>query len=192
LKRGIATLVLFTCGAQLLTGAADAKRAAARAGQPRRSAVVVSPGWPLERAQRAVIVHPVRTSAHATTATFVPPIAFNAATIAPASGPTRDEIVWEDGETLSKDDDWIEFTLGCGASGRRLWLQIQSGKVQFDWAEVVFDNGDALVVDFAEKTHGPGLYSLFDAVRGRNVDHVRVIARARSDEAKVEVQMQKG
>ena len=117
---------------------------------------------------------------------------FSGTAIAAGSAPTRDMVVWEDGETLSKSEDWTEFTLGCGSNGRQLWLQIQSGRAQFDWAEIVFDNGDAQVVDFAEKTHGPGMYCLFDAVRGRKVDHVRVLARARSDEAKVMLQMQKG
>lgn len=190
MKRSTAILVLAVCGAHMLTVPAEAKRVA-RPGQPRRTVVVVSPGWPLQRSLRAAVLHPARMSVQATSTTFLAPLMFFGATIAAASAPSRDEIVWEDGETLSKNEEWTVFTLGCDTNGRQLWLQIPSGRMQFDWAEVVFDNGDAQVVDFAEKTFGPGMYSLFDAVRGRKVDHVRVLARAKSDEAKVMLQMQK-
>jgi len=141
---------------------------------------------------RSVIVHPARTDFQAKSTTFLAPVTFSGTAVAAAMVPTRDAIVWEDGETLSKGEDWTEFTLGCNTSGRQLWLQIQSGRLQIDWAEVVFDNGDAQVLDFAEKTHGPGTYCVFDAVRGRRVDHVRVLARAKSDEAKVMLQLLKG
>jgi hypothetical protein len=68
---------------------------------------------------------------------------------------------------------------------------VAAGKVQADWAEVVFENGDTRVVDFEEKTHGPGLYSLLDFRDGRRVDHVRIVARAKSDEARVVLRMEK-
>ena len=99
--------------------------------------------------------------------------------------------MWEDGETLAKDEDWTEFTLTCDNRGTRLWLEVAAGKVQFDWAEVVFENGDAVVVDFAEKTHRPGLYSLLDFRDGRKVDHVRLVARAKTPEARVVLKMEK-
>ena len=63
--------------------------------------------------------------------------------------------------------------------------------MQVDWAEVVFENGNSQVVDFSESTLGPGLYSLFDFHDGRRVDHVRMVARARSPEAKLVLRMQK-
>ena len=63
---------------------------------------------------------------------------------------------WEDAETLNADDDWTEFTLNADARGTRLWLQVVEGRVQFDWAEVTFDNGDTRVVDMKEWTRGPG------------------------------------
>ena len=49
--------------------------------------------------------------------------------------------VWEDAETLSKADDWTEFTLNCDSRGKSLWLEVAGGKVQADWAEIVFANG---------------------------------------------------
>jgi hypothetical protein len=56
---------------------------------------------------------------------------------------------------------------------------------------VVFENGDARVVDMKEWTRGPGYYELLDFRDGRRVDHVRVVARARSDEARVALKMEK-
>ena len=100
--------------------------------------------------------------------TFLAPVVF--ASVVVATAPARDVLVWEDGETLSKDEDWTEFTLNCDARGTKLWYEVVGGKVQADWAEVVFENGDAQVVDFAEKTHGAGLYSLLDFKDGRKVD----------------------
>jgi hypothetical protein len=84
-----------------------------------------------------------------------------------------------------------EFTLNADARGEKLWLQVVDGRVQFDWAEVVFENGDAAVVDFKERTLGPGLYSLLDFRDGRRVDHVRVVARAKSADARVVLRMEK-
>jgi len=64
-------------------------------------------------------------------------------------------------------------------------------RVLVDWAEVVFENGDTRAVDFDEKTLKPGLYSLLDFRDGRKVDHVRMVARAKSYEARVVLKMEK-
>ena len=56
----------------------------------------------------------------------------------------------------------------------------------------MFGNGEAQVVDFGEKTHGAGLYSLLDFRDCRHVDHVRILARAKSDDARVVLRMEKG
>jgi hypothetical protein len=47
------------------------------------------------------------------------------------------------------------------------------------------------VVDFAAKTREPGLYELLDFKDGRKVDHVRMVARAQSDEARIVLKMEK-
>ena len=99
--------------------------------------------------------------------------------------------MWEDTESFAKEDDWTEVTLNADSRGTKLWLDVREGKAQFDWAEVVFENGDATVVDFSEKTLTPGLYSLLDFRDGRKVDHVRLVGRAKSDEAKVALMMEK-
>src|SRR5262249_39916056 len=105
--------------------------------------------------------------------------------------PAADALVWEDGETLSKDEEWTEFTLDVNDRGRALLIEIASGSVDLDFAEVVFDNGDTQVVDFEEKTHDHGVYSLLDFRDGRKVDHVRVVAKAGSDTARVNLKMVK-
>ncbi len=134
-------------------------------------------------------MRPARVTYRVAPAVFLPLVVWTGVVI--ASAPARDILVWEDGETINKDEDWTEFTLNCDSRGTKLWLEVVSGRVQFDWAETVFENGEAQVVDFAEKTHGAGLYSLLDFRDGRKVDHVRVVARAKTDEARVVLKMEK-
>lgn len=54
-----------------------------------------------------------------------------------------------------------------------------------------FANGEAQVVDLDEKPVRPGVYSLLDFADGRKVDHVRMVALAVADSAKVTVKMEK-
>jgi hypothetical protein len=44
-------------------------------------------------------------------------------------------------------------------------------------------NGESQVVDFDKRTLNPGIYALLDCREGRRVDHVRMIAQARTDDA---------
>jgi hypothetical protein len=104
------------------------------------------------------------------------------------SAPPRERLVWEDGETLSREEGWTEFTLNADSRGEALYLEIL-GKAQLEFAEVVFENGEARVVDFNSRTRGSGVYSLLDFRDGRKVDHVRMVARAKSDEARIVLRM---
>jgi len=168
-----------------------AERRVARRVVRHRTFVVVGHGWPLRRPLREVWVHPARGPVRMGPRVFLATAVFTGVVVAASSAPAHDALVWEDGETLARDDDWTEITLNCDARGTRLWLEIPAGKVQFDWAEVVFENGEARVVDFKEKTYGPGLYSLLDFRDGRKVDHVRFLGKAKSDEARVVLRMEK-
>jgi hypothetical protein len=188
----LVVLLLFAALSLRLAAPALALGGAAPGHGAPRVAVVVHRNWPLTRPQRLVIVHTPRTSAAVVVASFPSPVVFGGRAVAATAAPTRDVIAWEDGETLSKGEDWTEFTLGCGARGTRLWLELPEGRVQVDWAEIVFDDGQAQVVDFAEKTLGDGLYPLLEFKDGRTVDHVRVVARAKKGEAMVVLRMQKG
>ena len=80
--------------------------------------------------------------------------------------------------------------VGPARRGTRLWYEVQNGKVQADWAEVVFANGETQVVDFSEHTQDPGLYPLLDFRNGRVVDHVRIVARAKTDDARVALRLE--
>ena len=190
MKRLIPLFLLAVLSFQMVEPAFAARRVVVRRGPHRRTVVVVHRGWPLRhRALRTVVVRPARVTYHVGPAVFLPLVVWTGVVI--ASAPARDILVWEDGETLTKDEDWTEFSLNCDNRGTQLWLQVAAGKAQFDWAEVVFENGEARVVDMKEWTRGPGHYPLLDFRDGRKVDHVRLVARAKSDEARVVLKMQK-
>ena len=76
-------------------------------------------------------------------------------------------------------------------TGSKLWLEIVKGRVRFDWAEVVFGNGEAQVLDMKEFVRDPGFYLLLDFANGREIDHVRMVAKAESLEARVVLKIQK-
>lgn len=189
MRRWMMMVLLVTIGLTI-TAPAFARRVKVR--QTRhRTVVVVRRGWPLRRPSRTVFVHPARVAFRVQPGTYLAPVVFAGVIVAAVAVPVHEALVWEDGETLDKDDEWSEFTLNCDTRGTRLWLEVMHGKVQVDWAEVVFENGDTRVVDFAEKTHGPGVYSLLDFRDGRMVDHVRMVARAKSDQARVVLRMER-
>jgi hypothetical protein len=163
-----------------VSSAAAGARRLHKHGARMRSVVVVHAGWPLRRPLRAVIVHPVRRSVRVGTRLFLPPIVWVSAVV---PLPPPDRILWQDGETIEKDEDWAELTLNVERSGKRLDLEIR-GAADLDFAEVVYDDGESQVVDFDGKTVRSGVYPLVEP-KGRTVDHVRVVARAKGDEAKV-------
>ncbi len=189
MKRILIICMLALLGLQAVEPALAARRVVVRRGPHRRTVVVVHRGWPLRRPLRAVVVRPARVTVRVAPAVFLPMVVWAGVVIATA--PAADILVWEDGETLNQDEDWTEFTLNADSRGTRLWLQVASGRAQFDWAEAVFENGDTRVVDMKEWTRGPGYYELLDFKDGRKVDHVRLVARAKSDEARVVLKMEK-
>lgn len=170
---------------------ASAGRRVVRRGPHGRTVVVVHRGWPLRRPLRTVVVRPPLVTVRVAPVVFLPVVMWTGVAVAAATAPPHDLLVWEDGATLSKDEEWTEFTLNCDTRGTRLWIEVAAGKAQFDWAEVVFENGEDRVVDMKEWTRGPGLYPLVDFRDGRKVDHVRGVARARSDTARVVLRMEK-
>lgn len=189
MKRLFTLFLLAILSFQLVEPAFAARRVVVKRGPHRRTTVVVHRGWPLRRPARVVVVRPARVVWRVTPVTFLPLVVWTGVVV--ASAPARDILVWEDGETLHKDESWTEFGLNCDSRGTALWVQVVAGKVQFDWAEVVFENGDTRVVDMKEWSRGPGHYALLDFRDGRKVDHVRMVARAKSDEARVVLKMQK-
>ena len=190
--RSLSILLLVVLGLQVAEPAfAARRRVVVRRGPHHRTTVVVHRGWPLRRPARVVVVRPARTVVRVTPAFYVAPVGFAATIVAANAGPAKDVLVWEDSETLVKDEDWTEVTLNCDARGTRLWLDLREGRAQFDWAEVVFENGETRVVDFRENSLSPGLYFLLDFKDGRKIDHVRLVARAKSAEARVALMIEK-
>ncbi len=154
-----------------------------------RTTIVIHRGFPLLRpVPRMVIVRPARTRVLvAAPLVYLAPVVW-AATVVPA--PPRPRLVWQDTETIVKDEEWVECNFGVDSRGMALYLQIQ-GKTQLNFAEVTFGNGQVQVVDFQDRTRGSGVYRLLDFADGREVKTVRILARARSDEAKLKVYMLK-
>ena len=179
----LALLVVLSCCPWLL--------ALAVAAQPHRATVVVAEGWPLHRPLKSVVVHSPRTAVHVQTSTYLAPVLFGGDAIKQSTAPPLDLFVWEDSETLVKGDDWTDVTLNANARGGKLWLEIPEGKAQIDWAQVIFGDGETQVVDFADKIHGAGLYALLNMQQDRTVDHVRLVARAKSSEVRLVVRMEK-
>ena len=154
---------------------------------PHRTTVVVRPGFPLRRPLHVCVVRRPRVAVVVTPGIYLAPVFWTAAIIAL---PPRERLVWEDSETLVKDEDWTDFTLNVNDRGEKLYFEL-AGKAQLDFAEVVFGNGETQVVDFREYTRGPGIYSLLDFRDGRQVSHVRLVARAKSGECRIIVRMAK-
>lgn len=155
----------------------------------RRTVVVVHRGHPLRRlVRRTVIVRPVRRAVVVTAPiVFLPVVVWTAAVV---RLPERDYLVWEDSETIAKGEGWVECNFGVDTRGEALFIEVV-GKAQLDFAEVTYGNGEVQVLDFAEKTHGAGLYKLHDFRDGRQVSTVRVVARAKSEEATLKLYMKK-
>jgi len=151
----------------------------------RTDVVVVRRGFPLHRRLPVVVVRPAPV-VRVMPRIFLAPLVWNVAVI--DAMPASCAPVWEDSESLSDDEGWTEFTLNADQRGTKLYLQV-GGHVQFNFAEVVFENGDSQVVDFDDHEHKIGLYSLLDFKDGRKVDHVRVVAKANSDATTVGVRL---
>jgi len=165
---------------------ARVRRVAVRRG-PLRTVVVVRPGFPIRRRLPVVTVRSPRRAATIATTTFLPVVAWTPVLV---NLPEHERLAWEDSETLSRADDWTELTLGVDDRGTDLYLELV-GNVQLNFAEVVFENGATQVVDLGEKTRGDGIYSLLEFRDGRSVSHARLVARARSEGARVILRMEK-
>ena len=188
MKPFLTLFLLGLLGVQIAEPAFAARRVVVRKGPYHRTTVVVHRGWPIKRPARVVYVRPDREQYRVRLMAYLPVVRWPGAVVLAAAASTP-ALSWEDGETLVKDQDWTEVGLGCNRRGTALWLDVTAGKAQFDWAEVVFENGEAQVVDMNETTRGPGIYPLLDFRDGRMVDHVRLVARARSEEARVVLRM---
>ena len=108
-----------------------------------------------------MVVRPLRRPFRVLPARFLPPVIW--AGVVVTAVPSRNVLIWEDGDTVSQDEEWTEVGLSCENSGTRLWLEVVSGKARFELGRGMAcssENGDAQVVDMEEWERGPGFYEL--------------------------------
>ena len=177
LMKRIVTAILVT---SLVTTSMDAARVRVRRGPAGRTHVTVTRGFPIRRELPMVVVRPGVT-VRVAPGTYLAPVVFGAVVV--ASLPGAGHQVWRGTEVLSREDGWTDFTMNVDKRGAQILMQIDRGAAQVSFAEVVFENGDAQVVDFNDKVHRNGLYSLLDCRDGRKVDHVRIVAKSDTAES---------
>jgi hypothetical protein len=176
-----AALVLFSIAID--TQAARVVRT--RRGRVTRVRVTVRPGFPIRRTLPNVVVRgPVVRVAPRV---YLGTVAFTA--VALATLPAPDRRVWTGTEGLDREDGWTDFTMDVDRRGERLVLEIDRGPAQISFAEVVFENGETQVIDFDDRIHRQGTYSLLDFKDGRKVDHVRIVAKADRDDSDIRVHL---
>jgi len=151
-----------------------------------RVRVTVRPGFPIRRTLPTVVVRPAAV-VRVAPRVYLPAVAFGAVVV--TALPAPNVRVWTAGEEIDREDGWTDFTMDVDKRGSRLLLEVEKGSAQLSFAEVVFDNGETQVVDFNDHTHRRGVYSLLDFRDGRKVDHVRVIARASSEETEIRMML---
>jgi hypothetical protein len=171
--------------------------APAALGQRRRTVVVRRPhstlvvrtGHPIRRVLPAsVVVRPARVAvAVRAPLVFLPALAWTAAIV---SLPDRDRLVWQDSESITDDEGWVDTNFGIDRTGDALFLDI-NGKAKLNFAEVTFANGNVQVVDFDEKTHKTGIYKLMNFTGDRHVMTVRILMKSESDTTRVAVYLGK-
>jgi hypothetical protein len=141
-------------------------------------------GHPLRRPGRTVILRPPRPIIRVRAPIrYAPIVIWNPVAI---SIPPRERLLAEDRETIRRAEDWVDMTLNVHGRGDHLYLRID-GRAQLDFAEIQMANGQVHVVDFNERDTESGSFHLFDIHRGREVAHVRLVARARTPDATITV-----
>lgn len=155
----------------------------------RTTRLVVRPGHPIRRVlPNTVVVRPARRTVVVNRPlVYLPAVAWRRTVV---TLPARDRLVWQDSETISSEEEWVDTNFGIDASGNALFLDI-NGRAKLNFAEVTFANGNVQVVDFNEQTHESGIYKLLDFADGRHVSNVRILAKSESDEAKLAVYLSK-
>lgn len=116
---------------------------------------------------------------------YVPAVAFGAVVV--ASLPAGD--AWSSSEIIDRSEGWTEFVLNVDRRGTKMFIEIDRGAAQLSEAVVVFENGDAQVVDFADRVTRTGTYELLDFRSGRKVDHVRVVAKADTKKSEIKLHL---
>lgn len=154
-----------------------------------RHALAVRTGHPIHRLlPREVVVRPARRAVVVRAPLrYLPALTWRAALV---TLPPRERIVWQDTETIARDEEWVDTNYGVDGTGNALFLHLD-GTAQLNFAEVTYENGNVQVVDFNEEQHGAGTYKVLDLGAGEHVMTVRVLAKSESDDAKLGVYLSK-
>lgn len=154
-----------------------------------RTRLVVRHGYPIRRVlPTTVVVRPARrVVAVGAPLVFLPSVVWTPRVVAM---PASDRLVWQDSESIEREEGWVDSNFGIDSDGNALFLQI-SGSAELNFAEVTFASGDVQVVDFNGATHGSGIYSLLNFADGRHVKTVRLLAKSESTETKLAVYLSK-
>lgn len=160
-------------------------------GQRRRTVVVRRPhstlvvrrGHPIRRTLPAtVVVRPARVAvAVRAPLVFLPAVAWTAAVV---SLPPRERLVWQDTETITQDEGWVDANFGIDGTGDAIFMDL-NGRAKLNFAEVTFASGNVQVIDFDEKTHKTGVYKLMDFAADRHVKTVRILVKSETDDTKL-------
>jgi hypothetical protein len=184
MKRLVASLLLALA---VVAAAPPARAAHVRVvHRPNRAVVRVGVGFPVRRPLPHVVVRTPVVAVRVAPRAYLPRVAFTAAVVA---APVAAAVAWHNAETLARNEEWTDFTFNIDRRGTGLLLDIGRGPAQVSFAEVVFENGETQVVDFDDREHKIGVYSLLDFKNGRKVDHVRVVAKANADGTTVGVHL---
>ena len=148
-----------------------------------RTRIVVRPGHPIRRVlpTQVVVRSPRRVVTVPRSLVFLPSITWQTST---ATLPAAERLVWQDTESIEKDEGWVDANFGVDSFGNALFLEVNGG-ARLNFSEIVFANGQVQVVDLNENALKTGLYRLLDFADGRHVKTVRILAKSESDQSKL-------
>lgn len=89
---------------------------------------------------------------------------------------------------LDRDQGWQQVDVAIHDEGVGVFLEV-SGRVEFDRAEITFEDGSTRSVSLAGEVRGAGLYVLLEPNASVRVGSVRLLARARSQSPRVGVRL---
>lgn len=141
---------------------------------PPRGPVVVPRGFPIQRAPVVVYRPRHRHHPHLPPRVFLPLVLWPAVRV---SLPPVGWVVWNDEQPLARANGWTELLFDVHEHGRLLLLDL-GGEAELDFAEVTFEDGAVQVVDFGRSLRQPASYQLLPLAPQREIEHVRVVARA--------------
>jgi hypothetical protein len=143
-------------------------------------------GHPLVRPGRTVIVRRAPVVVR-TPLVYARPVVWARTVVAL---PPRNRMVWEDSETITRREQWVDTNFAVNNRGDALFFRV-NGTVRIDFAEVTFGNGQVQVVDFNESPLNDGVYQLLNFADGREVLGVRMVMRSQAPRSTVTMLMRK-